>query len=61
MPRWDFHCRKCDTTEERSYPSFKDAEWATCPNCGEPVVRLPATGAFTIKGFRAQNGYSNSH
>ena len=53
MPRWDYVCDRCAMTEERSYPTAKDAPLTDrCPEpfCGGVLVKRPARGSFVIKG-----------
>ena len=58
MPRWDFRCDTCNTTVELVFPSVAATAKVECATCGENLQRLPASGAFVVKGYSYQNGYS---
>jgi hypothetical protein len=62
MPRYDFKCEVCGKVEEHSLPLYLGPEeiktlWPR--HCNELMDKQWARPSFTIKGFSAQNGYSN--
>jgi putative FmdB family regulatory protein len=53
MPAWDFKCSSCGVVSEVWFKSFSQMEKAAphlCPECEAPAERLPASGAFILKG-----------
>ena len=58
MPRWDFKCEKCGHTDEYAFRNLEEASDIECSKCGGEMIRQPASGSFTIRGFSYKNGYS---
>jgi len=60
MPVYEYECSKCKMVHESARP----VEWrgfkSVCPNCGGDANQIMALAAFSIKGFNAKNGYSDS-
>lgn len=50
MPRYDYHCSKCDIVKEYIHKMSENPE-ISCPDCGRTMKKLIGNiGGFTIKG-----------
>lgn len=57
MPIWDFCCvnEECEhVVMDRFMTPGRDVP----VHCGKKMMKMPASGAFVVKGFSQQNGYS---
>lgn len=69
MPQWDYKCDTCGRVETRWFATHQemiDREQSTTPckpnptkKCAGKLVRQASAPAFSVKGYSAENGYSN--
>lgn len=59
MPCFDFKCDQCGTVIEVIVSNIPVPDpLPLCPDCGEPLRKLPSAPNFVVHGFNAKNGYA---
>lgn len=60
MPRFDYECPQCGEITEVTIPLGDTSHVVWCMECERIMTKLPPNTSFTVRGFSAKNGYSNS-
>lgn len=59
MPLYEFKCDECGTVIEFISTGASPAGFEPlCPDCGEPLRKVPSAPAFVVTGYNAKNGYA---
>jgi putative FmdB family regulatory protein len=63
MPAYEFKCSQCGYKRTQIYLNFDqmmDSAPLFCPKDRKRMEREPSAPAFTVKGYNAANGYTDS-